>query len=193
MKKLFLITIGILLAATTWAGPFGIDMGMTIDQVKAVTTSGPIELNPGVWEIKPKKTHPDIETYLIYYHEGFGVTGVRAISKDIISSSYGTELKSRVEAIAGSLSTIYGKPTKEFDFVPRGALWNEAHEYMMSLRMDERNYIKFWDDVTKENITNIMLKASATSRTKGYYILDYIFANSSKADEDRKSSNATAL
>ena len=58
MRKVLLIFIFTILPVALFAAPFGLKMGMTIDEISAQCEEEPSFVKDDVYLVKPKKSHP---------------------------------------------------------------------------------------------------------------------------------------
>ena len=93
MKRLFLAVLFIVGATFTYAAPFGLKMGMTIDEIAEQCEDEPSFLQDDVYLITPIKKHPLFTYYAVYVNESTGLYQIRAVSDSIQCNQYGTELQ----------------------------------------------------------------------------------------------------
>ena len=148
MKKMVLLAV-ILLVVTSYAfaGPFGLEMGMNLDEItKACGGTRPERLeNDDRYLISPTKNHPDFEYYLVFVDNNKGLYCIRAISTEIKTTQYGTELKSFFHEMTERLSKTYGKP-KIYDEIKEDALFKRDEWWMMSLSDGSRTLASVWNE-----------------------------------------------
>lgn len=179
---------------SVFAGPFGLEMGMNLDEItKACGGIRPERLeNDDRYWISPTKNHPDFEHYLVWVDGTEGLYCVRAISKEIRTSKYGTELKSFFNEMTERLSKTYGKPEiydkikkDVMDFLKKDEWW--LHTLQEGSRILEAFWEKDSGKVTmSKDLDYVWLYADTPklSYDKGFLVLDYGFINS---DEIKKS------
>ncbi|MBO6219546.1 MAG: hypothetical protein J6N81_08235, partial [Treponema sp.] len=80
MKKLFISLIFGLLSTFIYAAPFGLKMGMTIEEIAAQCEEEPSFVKDDIYLVKPVKSHPLFEYYAVYISEKTGLYQIRAIS-----------------------------------------------------------------------------------------------------------------
>ena len=176
MNKLIMGIGAFCFAATAFAsGPFGVEKGS-----KLASLGESKEIAPGKYTFTPKKAHPAFETYVALVSDSQGVCWIKAIGKDIRTSTYGTELKSEFSSFEGKLSKVYGE-NKKFDYLMPGSIWDEPKDYMPALIKKERVLATLWsaehNSKMKDNLKSLALLASATSRDTGYIAIEYEFDN----------------
>ena len=180
-KSIIVFTILFLLASFVYAGPFGLEMGMTFDQVKeACGGRTPQLLKDDYYKIIPNKVHPSFETYVVRIDKDDGLYFVKAIGFDITSSSYGIEVKSQFDKVENSLNKNYGDGELIDELLP-GSIWDDADDWMSALLHNERYLICSWEKAKcpklPENMSMIALAAKASSSDVGYIVLEYYFTN----------------
>jgi hypothetical protein len=172
------------------SGPFGLRMGMTFDQVKEVTGKQPELIQDYKYIVTPPKEHNMFETYLVQISPTYGVVFIKAVSKDITASSYGTELMSDFDDIVSSIARTYGEYDMTNLLLP-GSIWDEPRDFMMSLQKKERFIIANWDreydSTLPDDIKSIYVSANALTGSKGYIALEYYSHNQEKAEAEIKS------
>ncbi len=188
MKKLVLLAVIILVVTNSaFAGPFGLEMGMSFDDItKACGGIRPERLeNDDRYLVSPTKSHPDFEHYLVWVDDAKGLYRIRAISKEINTSKYGTELKSFFHEMNERLSKTYGKP-QIYDEVKKGALdiYKKDEWWMMALSDGSRILESVWERGSgtvkmSKDLDYVDLYADTTkySFDKGYLGLEYGFIN----------------
>jgi len=185
------LTIFLLLIINSivFAGPFGLEMGMTLSTVRDLTGVEPKKEGPNIYSITPPKPHPAFEAYVVRVNSKNEIYFVKAIGKDIITSIYGTELQSAFRELISSLERTYGK-YKLYDYLKNGSIWDEPRDFMMAMIKKERYLMAFWDrdegSNLPEDILNIAIAVIALSTNKGYLALDYSFINMEEAEKEIK-------
>ena len=119
--KRFLICglLSVLFLSGLCAGPFGLSMGMNLDEIrdacggvrpqKAAEVSG-LDFDDDMYVIFPEKTHSAFEVYFAWVDEDAGLYAIRAASSEIPDDGYGENVKTRFYSVAESISKTYGKP-----------------------------------------------------------------------------------
>lgn len=191
MKKHFIIGLSILFVCTNiYAGPFGLEMGMSLKSVKeACNGRDPVKIDDGTYFIIPQKPHPYFTKYIVWISESEGLHYIKAIGADISTSVYGTALRTKFEDICSSLIKIYGNGDS-IDFLMSKSIWDESNDWMRALQKDERTLAYVWDrkyqSTLPDSIQTVFLNANATDTETGYLILEYGFINHEKADQIEK-------
>ena len=169
-------------------GPFGFDIGMTYEQVKKACNGTELEhISDDRYYVKPKKSHPLFEKYIVWISDEYGLYYIKAISHDIYSSEYGTEVKREFDKILAPLERKYGKFSKT-DTVKSDYYFKDEKDFMMALRDGARTYRAEWY-ATKDNyqdydgLTGILLGIDVTLISRAYIWLEYEFLNHDDAKD----------
>lgn len=82
--------------------------------------------------------HRFFDTLAVYFTRSQGVcriAGLRAVDVD----RYGDAHKMVLNWFVDLISSKYGKPSIELDFLQHGSVWNEPQDWLMSLRQKNRH------------------------------------------------------
>ena len=183
MPRSFRLVAFVVLAAlgivpACFAGPFGFEKGMTKAQIialvgeKGVKTQGEdfIELSTA------PKPHALIDTYILRISPDKGLLKVIAVSKQIETTIYGDELRSKFKEVAEAMGGTYGPSTHSLDFVRSGSIWHEPEDWMMALNKKERTLETYWQfKPAREGLTVADVEALALTRNIGFLKLTYEF------------------
>lgn len=178
------------------AGPFGLEMGMTPEQLRQAG----VDLKPqknGWYEAKKlPKTLDAFEAYELWVESGIGLCKLRAIGRTISSNSFGDQLKSEFESIEQLLVSAYGQ-NKRFDFLMSGSIWSDGNDWMMALLKKERTLTSYWDESEgskmKDRVSGIALEAKGMNVSRGYIHVLYEFENVDSCLEKSKSRRSGTL
>jgi len=181
--------------ATPGQGPFGLEAGMTLAQVKALV--GNLTLKGDNIYRTATVPHPYalFETYSLIIDPELGLQKISAVSVDISCNSFGDQLKDKFSILKESLMKVYGDG-KHFNYLKAGSIWHENNEWMMGILKKERNLISFWDKenaTMKHNISGITLEANAINMSTGYILLSYQFDRFEDVLEKHKAATDNAL
>ena len=143
-----------------FAGPFGIDMGMSLAQVKAVCKTTPKQIQGDAYEIMPPKTNDMFVTYYVRIDPDYGVYWLKAIGKDLYTNGYGDRVKSEFENLVASIRSTYGEETYKVDSLKEGSSWGEPKNFMYALQIGDRELITAW---AKTDMTDILINTQAFS------------------------------
>ena len=165
------------------AAPFGIRVGMPYAEVIKLGDPGK---TPGTFALrKMPQPHPDFESLIVVASRKHGACKVVAIGNTLSTSAYGDDVRSTFRRLSEALSSKYGAPDLEFDFLRAGSIWNEPRDWMMGLQQEERTLANAWGDPENgkevgNGISVILLQANALSASKGYINVTYDFASATE-------------
>lgn len=206
--KRFLICglLSVLFLSGLCAGPFGLSMGMNLDEIrdacggvrpeKAAEVSG-LDFDDNMYVIFPEKTHSAFEFYFAWVDEDAGLYAIRAASSEIPDDGYGENVKTRFYSVAESISKTYGKPEIADAYRGERGLFDGASDWMMALTRGDRILQSVWRAESGQNllsgdVAGIVLatlgvySGSSTSGYAGVLRLDYIFANGAAVAEQEE-------
>ena len=180
MKK-YVFAAAAFLTINASAGPLGLSKGMTLEQVKQQATLMPTDSPYGYTTTKLANGHPDFETYALIITPQQGLCKIHAMSADIPTSVYGTELQTRYKSLSKAMVEKYGKPEGDHDFLRAGSLWKESKYWMMGLQKNERLLATYWGPPKNvklpDSLSTMKVEARAISQNKGFLLLNYEFDN----------------
>lgn len=166
------------------AGPFGVDMGMPLDELGTPVT----EISAGMFHFeKLPKSHPAFEGYIVQATPNQGVCWIKAIGVDIATSEDGTEFVAAFEEMRAKLQRTYGMHdvTRLLD---EDSIWSEPEDFMAGILADERLYVAHWSDDYGSDLEapliQVGLMAEATNNVTGYYTVEYYFENHELCDAE---------
>ena len=189
-KRIILLGFLFSIIASAFAGPFGLEKGMSYEQVKeACGGREPVSIGDDRYLIIPQKPHPYFTKYVAWIDAKEGLNYIKAIGADIETSSYGIELKSKYTSLETSLSKTYGRCDRTDILLP-GSIWDDADDWMKALEKKERYLMTQWTrkygSTLPETMEGIYLAAVANSYSSGYVSLEYEFSNHEKVNEQKK-------
>ncbi len=184
MKKTLPILILAFLSISIFAAPFGLKMGMTLEDIKrACNGVEPQYIENDCYYVFPAKTHPSFKYYVAYVNDIKGLYCLGAISDEISTDSRGKELKNAFAEIKERISKTYGNAKMIDELIPN-ALYKDDNEWIDSIVYNERTYEAVWKSNLKDNLDNVLLYMTVKNHPKsGRIILEYDFSNK-KAVED---------
>ena len=180
-------------------GPLGFQMGLSVKNIEDMTGKQlkPVDGSYGLYvvDVSPKKNNL-FESFGLVISPNVGLCQIRAITHDINTDSYGLELKSQFDDLAGSITAIYGNG-KKGDFLYPGSIWDRPQDWLSGLVKQERVYMQEWsgpnDTMNKNEIKSIILSAKGKNTSQGYIVLQYSFKNNSKCQEEIENSKKSSL
>ena len=112
MKRKILFVLILLCGIFVYAGPFGLSMGMTYDEVQeACGGRAPQRIeNDDRYYIVPEKSHSMFKIYIAWISDEYGLYYIRAVSDEIYTNQYGEEIKNDFYSFKNRIENIYGKP-----------------------------------------------------------------------------------
>lgn len=111
MKKFILLAVLFLMATMLFAGPFGLEMGMTLDEIKAKCGSSNVECIDGDgYKIKPPKPSFYFDhLYGALVDDTFGLYALSGVTKP---TSY-SHCLALLNTITGLIEAHYGKAQED--------------------------------------------------------------------------------
>ena len=187
MKKKILLCAMILLslALAAFAGPFGLEMGMTLEEVaKACGGKRPEHIGDHRYLIEPVKKHPSFSTYIAWISPAEGLNYIRANSEKIYSNNTGDQVKNQFYRVENALSKSYGEPVL-IDRVSKDSLYKKESFWMHTLGTGERELCASWFPKNND-IIFIALWALAENSYSSTAIISivYEFQNHEKAQAE---------
>jgi len=187
--SLFLVLF-IFLIFDMFAGPFGIQFGMSLEQIRQISSTPPQNIENDWYRITPPNTHELFETYNVQIHPTFGVYFIQAISRNINTNSHGAELIGQFNNIVSSISRIYGDYFLR-DHLNSESIFNRSQDFMFTLQRGDRELVAFWHreegSTLPDDMLEIIVVAEASSSSRGFIILEYYSINFDKIEEERSS------
>lgn len=193
MKKavpiLFLFFLPVLISAT----PFGLKMGMSLNEIAAVCNGeAPVFLEADRYLIKPAKRHPIFEHYMVSVNEKTGLYQIKAVSSSVETNKYGTELQSAFYATKDRIAKTYGHPTL-VDKVDTNIekIYQQNDYWFYTLSEGSRVLAAMWNnDQMADNLKMVALECVSESGIfsgTGYLALHYYFINVNNVEDDEDS------
>lgn len=193
MKKVFLIFSLIFLPIAIFASPFGFKMGMTLEEIAEQCEEEPVFIQNDVYLVKPIKNHPVFTFYAVYVSGKVGLYQIRAISDEIKTNKYGTELQNAFNNVKDRISKTYGKPkinsnvdSSILDFYKRDDHWF----YTLREGSRELSAIRGKSSPLADDLDLVGLQCSAVDDyldEKGQLVLYYYFSNSDSVEDEQDS------
>lgn len=170
-----------------FAGPFGIDMGMSLDDLAVVCGSPPREIAPGFYAVTPPTPHPSFDAYVVQVSPSYGVHFIKAIGTRVETSAYGEGIRIAFEDAVTALEKTYGKG-EILDYLLKDSTWSREHDWMMSLVKKERILLAFWQERKNDsypgNIASIGVMATADSTVSGFVVIEYYSRDNDAAQDE---------
>lgn len=151
MKKLFLLLILLSAPILLFSAPFGLSMGMTLDDLaEACDGAEPIHIEDDCYYVFPVKKHPLFKHYVAFVDDDEGLYLIRAVSDDISTNRYGTEIQNTFAEIKERVSKTYGRP-RIIDEIASDTLWKDDKYWLKALAEGSRTYAAIWKSSAKMN------------------------------------------
>lgn len=182
MKKLFLLLILLSAPILLFSAPFGLSMGMTLDDLtEACDGADPEHIEDDCYYVFPVKKHPLFKRYVAFVDSDKGLYCIRAVSDDISTNRYGTEIQNAFSEIKERVSKTYGRP-RIIDEIESDSLYTDDRDWVRSLEDGSRMYAAIWESSAKnelkDDLTEVSIYASAEDYLQtGWIILEYKFNN----------------
>lgn len=181
---LIIATIALVQTANAEAGPFGLEMGMTLKDIGG----SPEQISKGKYRITTvPKPHSAFERYVVQVGPKSGLCFIKAVGKPVETNAYGIELRSAFNNMSAKLTQIYGKQSR-MDLLLPGSIWKEPNEFMIGLLKNERKLYDVWSVEHKSSLTgnleSVALGARPLSMDTGSITIDYSFKNKKECDAE---------
>lgn len=161
MKFTLLSALLVACASSVFAGPFGIDMGMSLAQVRVVSKTIPNRIQDNVYEITPPQTNDLFETYYVRIDPDYGVYWLKAIGKDIYTNGHGERVRSTFDNLVNSIRKTYGQELYLTNELKDESIWKDSQYFMHALERGDRTLEAVWckfDENSGVFILNSLLK-----------------------------------
>ena len=193
MRYVFLATLITTLAyaapSSAQNGPFGIEMGSTADKYDCVESG-----NTYLYICSEiPRPHSDIESYMAVHTNKLGISKIVGIGKSSEYDKTGSRTRNTIDKIAKQLSLKYGEPADDYDFLRNGSIWDEADEWAMAIRLNERYYTYTWEPENIDNVSNILLEAKSTDGTSTYFTIGIEFNNFQTFIDEQEQEDSSAF
>ena len=194
MKKLFLALIFGLISTFIYAAPFGLKMGMTIDEIAEQCEEEPSFVKDDIYWVKPIKSHPLFSYYAVYVSEKTGLYQIRAISDSVTCNKYGTEIQNAFNSVKDRIAKTYGKPRiiNKVDSTISSFLQKDEY-WFYTLKDGARQLSAIWGEKTElaDNLIYVALDCVADNDIYHYedahLVLYYYFTNSTSVEDEQDS------
>lgn len=176
MIKMLIVLAAMAAPAVASAQAFGVKMGSP-----ASAYNGKQRDNPGFYEVTPPEPHAEFETYMAVATPETGICKVVALGRTHRNDGYGSSVRSSFNSLSAALTTRYGQ-SETFDFLRRGAIWDEPREWVWSIYKKERELSSYWTSGRNASlppsIQAVELTTKSVSPSSGAYLsLAYEFSN----------------
>jgi hypothetical protein len=184
MKRAFLSALFLILVLSLPAqpldGPFGLRMGLTLEQIQAIDPDVSRKADNAYLVTVVPQPDPRFEFYTLAISPDSGLAKVVAVSKEITVDEYATELIAEFSDIQEEMSHTYGD-YEESDWWISLVFWEDQEYFMYDLMDEEIEMISYWTRESgaelPEGIQALELEGYADSPESGYLLLSFEFDN----------------
>ena len=192
MKKI-LFTLALLTTNAFADAPFGLKVGMPLADVIKVSGQ-PEKLGDNSYSFKKVPIpYAGFSDYLMVITPQNGLCKIVGFGKPIATSVYGDAIRNEFSSTKDSLTSKYGKPEGDYDFLRSGSIWKSSNEWTMSLLKEERILTAAWEPLESNGVANIMLKAKAKNLNSGYITLSYELSNIDACSSEKVAKDTRGL
>ena len=197
LKYLLAVAIVMGMVQSVFAGPFGLEMGMTKAEVekvlgKSLNVKESKDYSYIVGEpsnvVEDSFSH-DFRVSLVNIHEEYGL--VRIVATMVFKANvYGTRLKREYNETKDILTEKYGEG-ESVEFLREGSIWNRQSDFMTSLSKEERIHGTLWEFFDGD-ISNLALNIGAVkygSEWIGLVKIDYEGMGMRMIEKENKAKN----
>ena len=172
---------------------FGYRIGMTYEEIKNASESEITHIGDDRYFVKPKRGHSLFEKYIVWISPDYGLYYIKAISKDLYTSTYGTEVKDKFQSLLNSLEKKYGEFEK-IDKIKSDSVFKSEDYWLYTLANGAREFKAYWFCTPDKyqnfgGINIVALGIEATGSNTAYIWIEYEFLNC----EDAKNKNDDVL
>jgi hypothetical protein len=170
------------------ATPFGLRMGLTVAELRAIGALKPVPKGGAVHRItRVPHADPEFTQYAVVYSSGQGLCKVIAAGRTIETRPEGTELKAKFASIEAILAQRYGKHLT-IDSLRPGSRLTQVSDWTTAVGRKERTLAAYWEEEEASplpsNLSAILLETVVGPTSRGYVKLTYEFANYAACSAD---------
>ena len=177
-------------------GPFGLEAGMPLADVREISGATAVGKGSGEFRLTDvPKPHSDFAEYRVFATERVGLCSILALGRPFTTDSDGERTRSRFEALAAELSSLYGDGLK-VDRVTEGSIWTTPGSFTIGLMKGERTLMMVWSEpelTLPHELATIGLVTEALGVNEVRFTLGYQFDNYKACEEEIKASERDAL
>lgn len=190
--KYFYALFAIIFCSLSIAGPFALDQGMSLDQIKKIAKLEELAKFDYITYSLPAGSDA-IQAYLLLIVPNIGLCRIFVVSNSISTDVSGAKLKSEFYEYAQNLSLKYGAVSEKMDFLHADSIWTDSKYWMRSLEQKERSMSYYWVSSNKnllpDSIKGIELNAVASSKDSGNLTVMFEFNNFKQCQEVMQKDN----
>lgn len=174
-------------------GPFGFWAGMQGEEFEGDLA----ELQPFKFgTASAPKVHSAFDQYILQITPHTGLAWVKALGKEIHTSSFGYELLGEFKAMHRKLEAAYGASSID-DILFHDSIWNEPRDWMQGLLSRERLLSCTWERgaerTLRDSLKSVFLGVQAISTDTGFIYVEYAFENFDESNLEIASAEDDAL
>lgn len=192
-KRMSLLIFFCLIASLSFAGPFGLSMGMKKEEIDSSLE----EVAAFVYAVeKVKKPHRAFGRYEVWIGPDTGICRIRAFSKLIPTNRDGQDLKEAFQSLEKRLKKLYGDHER-MDELQADSIWRKPNDWMMALVFKERVFSSEWNiakgAILTPDLAKVELIATAEEEYSGQVLLQYTFENFEQCQSEFNKAEEDAL
>ena len=173
-----------------YAAPFGLEWGMSKEQVTAMgvklTPERPVSRfgitkSRGIYTAKTlPKNLPDAEEYELLFKQGFGLVKVSAQTRRTRNDLFGSEGKERYSQLKTAIIKKYGRPDTVVEQTGINGTYDKRHQFYECLRLESCGaWRSDWEnkkDGYKDGFILLRLRPYLFSKWEGVVVIIYASA-----------------
>lgn len=185
MKKFILSIIFATISMFATAGPYGLEMGLTKDQIiRSGVELRPIDESKGWYRATNiPLALGDFAFYTLVISPDLGLCSILAQTREIKTNSHGDEIKKAYSDIEIMLSRSYGD-SRKIDALKNTSITYSPEDWSRSMAAKARIYATFWSakegSQLKDSIISVVLSANLLDPNTGDISVLYVFENYNK-------------
>lgn len=181
-----------IISTFVYAAPFGLKMGMTIEEIAEQCEEEPSYVKDDIYLVKPTKSHPLFSYYAVYVNEKTGLYQIRAISDSVTCNDYGTEIQNAFNTVKDRIAKTYGKPRviNKVD-ASLSEYMKQDKNWFQAFKDGARQLSAIWGEKTElaDNLVSVALDCVADtdflSYDKAHLVLYYYFSNAKSVEDEQ--------
>ena len=190
MKKKILALIFGIISTFVYAAPFGLKMGMTIEEIAEQCEEELTFVKDDIYLAKPIKKHPLFSYYAVYVSEKTGLYQIRAISDSMTCNKYGTEIQNAFNSVKDRIAKTYGKP-RIINKIDSESIWREDSYWFHALKDGARQLSAIWGEKSElaDGLSRVALDCVADNSAfhweDAHLVLYYYFNNANSVEDEQ--------
>jgi hypothetical protein len=179
MKKFVLLVVLFLMSTMLFAGPFGLEMGMTLEEIREKCGSSNVKYSEdGVYMVKPPRKSSSFNGYIALVDDTFGL---HATSANSVIMPY-KQCIIHLRDLFNRLRAYYGEPQMR-------TLLKDINPVYMASESPDTVVQHTWKrpeckKLEKENVDSLTILIRELGEDAGYVSITYFFDNHKKVVGD---------